>query len=151
MRVHETLANSSISTALQMFVPRAVRLKGVQEQRPKSAKPQATPSLKPPTGNDRASSEDVLVEAMRKTRTTTKSPAPQPEAKDNTTRTRGPRFIVKPVTPEYVAQLAAGVELIFTDYAHQEEKRQQWLEERYRVVDGESGCASPSTRILSCD
>ncbi|KAF2131186.1 hypothetical protein P153DRAFT_288057 [Dothidotthia symphoricarpi CBS 119687] len=117
-----------------MFVPRAVRLKGVREQRPK---PPATPSLKPPAENTRASSEDVLVEAMRRTRTTTYSPAPQQEVKDSTASKRGPRFTVKPVTPEYIAQLAAGIELIFTDYAHQEEKRQQWLEERHRVVDGE--------------
>jgi len=58
---------------------------------------------------------------------------------------RGPRFTTRPVTPEYVAQLAAGIELIFTDYAHQEERRAEWLQKRYRRVDGEEKCTRSTT------
>ena len=43
--------------------------------------------------------------------------------------------------PEYIAQRAAGIELIFTDYAHQEQERLKWLQDRYRVVDGEENCS----------
>ncbi|KAF9698378.1 hypothetical protein EKO04_003400 [Ascochyta lentis] len=114
-----------------MFVPRAVRLKGVKEaQRPKLPKPLAKPQL----SKHEANSKDALVEAMGET--STNSPAPQQDtASDAAAPNRGPRFTSKPVTPEYIAQLAAGIELIFTDYAHQEEERSQWLKDRYRMVD----------------
>lgn len=93
-----------------MFVPRALRLKGVQEpQRPRTAK--ATPDLTPP-----------------------------PLQTDTKHGSRGPIFTTKPVTPDYVAQLAAGIELIFSDYAHQEVVRSEWLQARYRRVDGEDKC-----------
>ncbi|KAH6618879.1 hypothetical protein C7974DRAFT_38794 [Boeremia exigua] len=116
-----------------MFVPRAVRLKGVKEpQRPKVAKSPVTPSL----SKNEANSKDALVQAMGETGMN--SPAPQQNiASDVPAPTRGPRFTTKPVTADYVAQLAAGIELIFTDYAHQEEQRSRWLRDRYRVVDGE--------------
>ena len=70
--------------------------------------------------------------------TSMNSPAPQQDtASDTPALTRGPRFTTKPVTPEYIAQLAAGIQLIFTDYAHQEKSRASWLKERYREIDGE--------------
>jgi hypothetical protein len=115
-----------------MFVPRALRLKGVQEkQRPKPSKP-------PPAQRPVLSKDDELVDAMEGI--STKSPEPQPEHIDPKAIPRGPRFTVKPITPEYIAQLAAGIELIFSDYAHQEEGRSNWLQERYRTVDGEDQC-----------
>jgi hypothetical protein len=114
-----------------MFVPRALRLKGVKEKpRPKS--------VKPPTHNTESNRDDELVEAMQKTSTT--SPDRQLEQIDPKAIKPGPRFTTKPVTPEYIAQLAAGIELIFTDYAHQEERRAKWLQEHYRTVDGEGNC-----------
>jgi hypothetical protein len=122
-----------------MFVPRAVRLKGVKEaQRPKAAKP----STNQQAGKDATTtnSKDALVQAMGMT--SMNSPAPQRDTASHTaTPTRGPRFITSPVTPEYMAQLATGIELIFTDYAHQEESRANWLKERYREVDGEQNCS----------
>ena len=73
--------------------------------------------------------------------TSVNSPAPQQDtASDTAAPTRGPRFTTKPVTPEYIAQLAAGIELIFTDYAHQEKERSRWLRDRYRTVDDEENC-----------
>ena len=121
---------------LEMFVPRAVRLKGVKEgQRPQLAKPLAKPQL----SRDEANSKDALVEALGET--SMNSPAPPHDTASNTAApTRGPRFTTKPVTAEYIAQLAAGIELIFTDYAHQEEERSRWLRARYRVVDGGEHC-----------
>ncbi|KAF2624153.1 hypothetical protein BU25DRAFT_162395 [Macroventuria anomochaeta] len=116
-----------------MFVPRAVRLKGVKEsQRPKISKPQTIPQSR----KDETNRKDALVEAMGETSMNSPAP-PHDTASDAAAPTRGPRFTTKPVTPEYVAQLAAGIELIFTDYAHQEEERSRWLKDRYRVVDGE--------------
>ena len=109
-----------------MFVPRAVRLKGVKEtQRPKVAKQLPDP----PSGKDETNSKDALVEAMGET--SMNSPAPQQDtASDAQAPARGPRFTTKPVTPEYIAQLAAGIELIFTDYAHQAAERSRWLHDR---------------------
>lgn len=119
-----------------MFVPRALRLKGVRErQRPKAAKAQA----EPPADRMDICNQDALVEAMERTRTSTASPAPRHEIDPKATN-RGPRFTSKPVTPEYLAQLAAGIELIFTDYAHQEETRTKWLQSHYRTVDGDEKC-----------
>jgi len=78
----------------------------------------------------------------------TNSPEPQKDQIDQKAVSRGPKFTVKPVTPEYIAQLAAGVELIFSDYAHQEEVRSKWLQERYRTVDGEQKCTRSQIRRL---
>lgn len=118
-----------------MFVPRALRLKGVQEKpRPKTTK---SPS-KAPVDNAEADHDDELVKAMQKTRTS--SPIPQVDHIDSKYTKSGPRFTTKPVTPAYVAQLAAGIELIFSDYAHQEEQRSKWLQDHYRTVDGEEKC-----------
>ena len=131
------LSRTPIWSSLKMFVPRAVRLKGVKEtQRPKLPKSQA----KPPPSKDETNSKDALVEAMGET--SMNSPAPQQDT------TRGPRFTSKPVTPDYIAQLAAGIELIFTDYAHQEEERSKWLKDHYRVVDGEENCKPSTERRL---
>ncbi|KAG9205333.1 hypothetical protein G6514_008912 [Epicoccum nigrum] len=118
-----------------MFVPRAVRLKGVKEaQRPKAAKPSTNQQASKDATT--TNSKDALVQAMGMT--SMNSPAPQQDTASHTAApTRGPRFITRPVTPEYMAQLATGIELIFTDYAHQEESRANWLKERYREVDGE--------------
>jgi hypothetical protein len=132
-----------------MFVPRAVRLKGVKETtRPKIAKVPAKPQVSKDEAN-----KDALVEAMSET--SVNSPIPQQEAASDTPApTRGPRFTTKPATPEYISQLAAGIELIFTDYAHQEKERSKWLKDRYRVVDGEESCKlsprySSSSQLMS--
>lgn len=124
------------SLAFKMFVPRAVRLKGVKEPpRPRLSKPSAETQ----TSKDDTNSRDGLVEAMGDA--SMNSPTPQQDvASDAPAPSRGPRFTTKPVTPEYIAQLAAGIELIFTDYAHQEEERSRWLKNRYREVDGEKNC-----------
>ncbi|EUC43197.1 hypothetical protein COCMIDRAFT_38804 [Bipolaris oryzae ATCC 44560] len=112
-----------------MFVPRALRLKGVREKpRPNTSNPSVS--------NAETDRDEALVKAMQNTRTTSLTPQPE-EQVDQKAAKSGPRFTVKPVTPEYIAQLAAGIELIFTDYAHQEEERAQWLRDRYRTVDGE--------------
>ncbi|KAJ8105284.1 hypothetical protein OPT61_g10274 [Boeremia exigua] len=118
-----------------MFVPRAVRLKGVKElQRPKVAKPLVVPES---SKND-TNSKDAPVQAMGET--SMNLPAPQQVAvSDAAVPARGPRFAIKTVAPEYIAQLAAGIELIFTDYAHAEEERSRWMRDRYRVINGEEG------------
>jgi hypothetical protein len=116
-----------------MFVPRALRLKGVRETRqPQRPKP-------PPASESESTKDEALVDAMQGI--STSSPTPQQEHIDPKVVTRGPRFTVKPITPEYLAQLVAGVELIFSDYAHHEEVRAAWLQQRYRTVDAEDKCA----------
>ncbi|KAH7398833.1 hypothetical protein DE146DRAFT_507569 [Phaeosphaeria sp. MPI-PUGE-AT-0046c] len=112
-----------------MFVPRALRLKGVREpQRPKPT------ALSKPAQTEK-SRDDALVDAMQGI--STNSPTPLEEDIDRTAFIRGPKFTVKPVTPEYLDQLIAGIELIFSDYAHHEDTRAEWLQQKYRNVDGE--------------
>ncbi|KAK1913377.1 hypothetical protein P3342_005313 [Pyrenophora teres f. teres] len=130
-----------------MFVPRALRLKGVHEKsRPKSIKPPSKAAAdnveadnveadNVEADNAEADHDDALVKAMQKT--STSSPPPQIDSIDSKDTKSGPRFTTKQVTPEYIAQLAAAIELIFTDYAHQEEQRAKWLHDHYRTVDGE--------------
>lgn len=113
-----------------MFVPRALRLKGVRETKPKPSKPSADVSER--------NKDDALVDAMQGI--STNSPTPQEDYIEPKVIARGPRFTVKPVTPEYLAQLVVGIELIFSDYAHHEEVRADWLHQRYRTVDGEEKC-----------
>jgi hypothetical protein len=116
-----------------MFVPRSLRLKGVKEKpRPKITK---SPSEAPVS---KVNHDDALVEAMQKT--STNSPDRQLEDINPKVIKSGPRFTTKPITPEYIAQLAAGIELIFTDYAQQEESRANWLQGYYRTVGGENNC-----------
>jgi hypothetical protein len=113
-----------------MFVPRALRLKGVKEtQKPKTTE---TKAPEPATISDTNSKKETNVEAAHGTSVTSATPA-----KANT---RGPRFNFAPITPEYMAQLATGVDLILTDYAHQEPEAAKWLRGRYRTVDGEDEC-----------
>jgi hypothetical protein len=115
-----------------MFVPRALRLKGVREtQRPKLP-------ISPTVHTSERSKDDALVDAMQGI--STNSPTPQEEHIAPKPTTRGSNFTVKPVTPEYLAQLVAGIELIFSDYAHQEEVRGDWLQQYYRTVDGREKC-----------
>ncbi|KAF2036414.1 hypothetical protein EK21DRAFT_106516 [Setomelanomma holmii] len=112
-----------------MFVPRALRLKGVREpQRPR-------PANLPQVVETSISKDDALVDAMEGI--STNSPEPRNEPSDPKAVARGPRFTVKPITAEYLAQLVAGMELIFSDYAHQEDGRAKWLQQRYRTVDEE--------------
>ena len=131
VRLHDH-DHSSTRISETMFVPRALRLKGVQEkQRPKPSKP-------PPADVSAQNKDDELVDAMEGI--STNSPESQTAQIDQQVAPRGPKFTVKPITPEYIAQLAAGVGLIFSDYAHQERVRSKWLKERYRTVDGEEKC-----------
>ncbi|KAF1962882.1 hypothetical protein CC80DRAFT_461298 [Byssothecium circinans] len=115
-----------------MFVPRALRLKGVKEApKPKPAQAQAPAAVDSPSASN--SKNDTHTEAAGKTSTTPASNG-KPDTK---AATRGPRFNSAPVTSDYLAELAAGVELIFTDYAHQAPESAQWLQERSRSVEGE--------------
>jgi hypothetical protein len=115
-----------------MFVPRALRLKGVKEQ------PWPKPSKPPPAEKFKASNDDALIDAMEGI--STNSPVSQQDQTDPQVVTRGPRFTVRPITPEYLAQLVAGIELIFSDYAQHEAWRAAWLQQRYRTVEGEEKC-----------
>ncbi|OAL49910.1 hypothetical protein IQ07DRAFT_680297 [Pyrenochaeta sp. DS3sAY3a] len=124
-----------------MFIPRSLRLKGVREAPRSKAAPdiaEAPPDVAeaPPdpldTVNQDTVKQDALVEATKKT--STESPAPQT---DVPAKKRGPRFTVKPITPEYLSQLTCGMELIFSDYAHHEKSRLRWLQEHYRTEDGD--------------
>jgi hypothetical protein len=105
-----------------MFVPRALRLKGVKEAN-KTSKPAAENRSKP------AGDDDVVTAAIQKA------------------SVRGPKSTPVDVMPEYLAQLAAGIELIFTDYAHQHAESAKWLQEFYRTVDGKDQCKLPMLNI----
>lgn len=116
-----------------MFVPRALRLKGVKEnQRRKPTQPVES------TGSETAS-EDALVNAMQNATTDLAAPSPAVLSEDHMEGvkvSKKPKQDATKASPEYLAQLVAGVELIFTDHAHQDRDGSKWLEERYRAVDG---------------
>ncbi|KAF9738089.1 hypothetical protein PMIN02_001119 [Paraphaeosphaeria minitans] len=116
-----------------MFVPRALRLKGVKEaQKRKPSQPQRPGSIE-------VSSDDGLVQAMQNASTNSAAPSPaaqEVESVEKTNSTKSAKPGATTAYPEYLAQLVAGMELVFTDYAHQDEHSARWLEERYRTVDG---------------
>ncbi|KAJ4297502.1 hypothetical protein N0V90_005394 [Kalmusia sp. IMI 367209] len=114
-----------------MFVPRALRLKGVKEIQKRKPDKSHNP------GAIEVASDDALVHAMQKTSTksATTSPAPQQEVDAMQGVSKSSKPTTTPMPSDYLAQLAAGVELIFTDYAHQNPSSARWLQERYRAVD----------------
>ena len=113
-----------------MFVPRALRLKGIKEPQ-KARKPLTEP---PP---QEADVENVTA-ALKKTSTSHVSL--QPERIDPMKAFSGPRFTAPMVDEDYLAKLLCGIELLFTDYAHQHEDGKRWLEKHYRVVDDAEKC-----------
>lgn len=123
---------------MAMFVPRALRLKGINEARTQkpARKRQADTSIANTTAG-----ENYLPKETTPT-ISPSSPAKEQDRFDQKVISRGPSFASTPVTPDYIAQLAAGVELIFTDYALQYPESSTWLRERYRTVGGEKYCES---------
>ncbi|KAJ4356199.1 uncharacterized protein N0V89_004229 [Didymosphaeria variabile] len=117
-----------------MFVPRSLRLKGVKEtQKRKIGQPQSS-------GAAQVSSEDALVQAMQRTSTDSVAPSPEAQAEehgDKPTVLKSSKPATTAASLEYLAQVVAGIELIFTDYAHQDKDGAKWLQERHRTVDGE--------------
>ncbi|KAK7183882.1 hypothetical protein PSPO01_10218 [Paraphaeosphaeria sporulosa] len=115
-----------------MFVPRALRLKGVKEaQKRKPNQPQRPDSIE-------VSSDDGLVQAMQNASTDSAAPSPaaQMEGVIETAKdTKSAKPSTTTANSEYLAQLVSGIELIFTDYAHQDKLGAKWLDERYRTVD----------------
>jgi hypothetical protein len=110
-----------------MFVPRAVRLKGMREaDRNKSERP--TKRVRIENGPEQLKTSDA---AARST--------PQ-EADINLNRPVNKESAPKTATPEYLGKLVCGIELLFTDYAHQDKASADWLKSHYREVEGESGC-----------
>ena len=101
---------------LPPFIPRALRLKGIKESQTRKSK-QVEPLPTP----------DLVGAA----------PAPQQDC-------RVSQIDSAPAKQGYIAQLAAGVDLIFTDYAHQAPDSAKWLGDRYRTVDSEEKCPHAS-------
>lgn len=109
-----------------MFVPRALRLKGVKE--PKKAQKQSPTKVL--SAESSTSNPDEAISATL-----------QPEQSKELAKPKsGNRFTNAPITSKYLQQLVCGVELIFTDYVHQDKYGTSWLEKHYREVDGESKC-----------
>lgn len=110
-----------------MFVPRAVRLKGVREpERNKSERPAKRARIG--NGPEQSKTPDADLGSTQK------------EADPNVTKPveKGPA--TKAAAPEYLAKLISGIELLFTDYAHQDKASAAWLKSHYRDVEGESKC-----------
>lgn len=112
-----------------MFVPRALRIKGVKE----------TQRRKPETTTPDGSSlrEDALVQATQKasTNSAATSPAPLQSELEKRSAVSSQAKANTSASSEHLAQLAAGIELIFTDYAHQHTNSANWLHERYRTIE----------------
>jgi hypothetical protein len=125
-----------------MFVPRAVRLNGVREpQRPDKTDAVA----KDPTGNVTTTAEDTHDENLPEEKI-----KPQNDSTEASPKSGEKRFTTAPVTPVYLAQVAIGVELIFSDYAHHDEVRSKWLSDHYRTVDGDEKCIHSILMPLTC-
>lgn len=117
-----------------MFVPRALRLQGVKETEKRKRPPKKS------SGVAETASDDALVQAMQQTTTNSAAPSPaaQPEIHSpSSIVSRETQPATTTASPEFLAQLVAGIELIFADYAHQDKDGAQWLQERYRTVDAE--------------
>jgi hypothetical protein len=121
-----------------MFVPRALRLKGVRE-------PQKAPKARTEPSQE-AVIEDVTA-TLRKTSTSDTSP--QAKQINSTKACSGPRFTAPKVDEDYLDKLLCGIELLFTDYAHQHEDGKRWLEKHYRVV-GEGKCTLTHLYLGTC-
>ena len=124
--------------SLIMFVPRALRLKGLREP----SRCNATKGI-PTRIADSTDARDEGAPVQPTEKTNTASSISQVESVNSKTRDPSPNLTANPVKPEYLAQVAAGIELIFTDYAHQESERAKWLQDRYRAIDAEEKCTQP--------
>lgn len=118
-----------------MFIPRALRLKSVKEAQKR--KPHKTAAASRPD-------EDALEQAIPKTNTdavaASTTTSYQEKQNDKRLDAKSSKSPHSTVSAEYLAQLAAGVELIFTDYAHQDTESAQWLQYRYRTIDAGEKC-----------
>jgi hypothetical protein len=103
-----------------MFVPRALRLKGIKEK----TKPRGEPPTKKVRTDDKTKTSQSIVDSSG----------------NGTKPQSGPRFVTRPVTPEYLGFLVDGMELMFSDYAHQDKKQAGWLQEHYRDVEDKGKC-----------
>jgi hypothetical protein len=107
-----------------MFVPRALRLKGVKEQeRPQKERP--------------AKKRRIATDASEVTETDDSNTKASDASVKRPEETRSTAPAVK---PDYLAQLVSGVELLFTDYAHQDPDGAEWLLRHYRDVEGQPKC-----------
>ncbi|PVI07231.1 hypothetical protein DM02DRAFT_513272 [Periconia macrospinosa] len=117
-----------------MFVPRALRLKGHKE--PSKPKPATVQQPDDATTQSQVSGQAQTPAGVPQKTAVEDQRIPSNKS-DIKPGAKGSRFTTAPVTPEFLAQLVAGVELIFTDYAHQQPEHAKWLQQRYRTIDGE--------------
>ena len=54
--------------------------------------------------------------------------------------TKRPRIQSLDIDDEYLEQLVCGIELVFTDYAHQDDEGRAWLNKYGRMLHGDGGC-----------
>lgn len=54
--------------------------------------------------------------------------------------TKRPRIQSLDIDDEYLEQLVCGIELVFTDYAYQDDEGGAWLKKYGRILHGDSGC-----------
>ncbi|KAF1977658.1 hypothetical protein BU23DRAFT_550337 [Bimuria novae-zelandiae CBS 107.79] len=131
-----------------MFVPRALRLKGVKETlKRKPGKPQGSR-----TTDASSPSDNPPEEAIQKTNDTSAaltSTSPSEENRDEQAGAKTSRPATPSASPEYLAQLLAGIELLFTDYAHQNSSSVQWLQSHYRTLSTQEENYIHLTAILS--
>jgi hypothetical protein len=89
------------------------------------------PNLLP--ASDTVSGDDINMEDAP-------NPLPASKRPDIAPGLPGSRFAALPITPEFLAQLTTGMEMIFSDYSHQNGSSAEWLKARHRTVDGEQNC-----------
>ena len=65
---------------------------------------------------------------------------PAPITREGEPPTKRPRIQSLDIDDEYLEQLVCGIELVFTDYAHQDDEGRAWLKKYGRILHGDSGC-----------
>ena len=65
---------------------------------------------------------------------------PDSITRENEPPTKRPRIQSLDIDDEYLEQLVCGIELVFTDYAHQDDEGRAWLKKYGRILHGNSGC-----------
>ncbi|KAF2177201.1 hypothetical protein K469DRAFT_697405 [Zopfia rhizophila CBS 207.26] len=124
-----------------MFLPRSLQRKGFRESQKDRGEPPAKKArFEHEASFPTASSDSTTAKPI------TDSPSIFEEKafQDSTKQTqgavsqRGPRFTAPVITDDYLSQLVCGIELIFTDHAHQDEEGAKWLKKHYRVISGEN-------------
>lgn len=115
-----------------MFVPRALRLKGIKEIKKKPVPDQTKTASA--TGSSLRERAEQASQEPNEVPATTLSKLQELVSETKPAVSANSNLTTLPITAEYLGQLVAGIELLFTDYAHQAKDSAAWLQKHYRTI-----------------